>query len=103
MLQAQLKMAGVDVQSQTVSMPMPASTQAVTDNKHHLTPMRAQRHRPWFPAPGCPLRIEVNLTGRRSTTPEIDLLPDQADAHEGHGAPAWRCTSRCSRWSWTRR
>jgi peptide/nickel transport system substrate-binding protein len=76
MLQAQLKMAGVDLKTQTVSFP--AAQQAGTEGKFHLAPMSLSATDPSFLAAVYSSKGNYNWT--KLNDPALDKLLDDAAA-----------------------
>ena len=74
MLQAQLKMAGVDLKTQTVAFP--AAMQAAADGKHHLAPMSLSATDPSFLS--AILGSKGNYNWSKVSDPEIDKMLDEA-------------------------
>ena len=74
MLQAQLKMAGVDLKTQTVAFP--AAMQATADGKHHLAPMSLSATDPSFLS--AILGSKGNYNWSKISDPEIDKMLDEA-------------------------
>lgn len=74
MLQAQLKMAGVELKIQTVSFP--AALQAAAEGKHHLAPMSLSATDPSFL--NAILGTRGNFNWSKLNDPEINRMLDEA-------------------------